>query len=74
MYFESSESSNKIIVKHLGRAIDAGEFFTSAVFTQEVLEAIDELIQPLFNYGIHETSADDFDIDSDDMDENEDDE
>lgn len=74
MYFEPSDSSNKIIVKHLGRAIDASEFFTSTVFTQEVLEAIDEVIQPLFNYGIHETSADDFDIDSDDMDENEDDE
>jgi hypothetical protein len=70
-YFEPSDSSNKIIVKHLGRAIDTNEFFTSSVFTKEVLEAIDEKVQPLFNYGIHETSIDDFDIDSDDIDENE---
>jgi RecA/RadA recombinase len=63
-YFEPSESSNKIIVKHLGRAIGAGEFFTSSVFTEDVLKSINEHITPIFNYGIEDSSADDFDIES----------
>jgi RecA/RadA recombinase len=63
-YFEPSESSNKIIVKHLGRAIGTGEFFTSSVFTEDVLKAINEHIAPLFNYGIEDSSAEDFDIES----------
>ena len=64
-YFEQSASSNKIIVKHLGRNTDNREFFTSAVFTEEVLRAIDEHVKPLFNYGIDEASVDGFDLEDD---------
>jgi hypothetical protein len=35
------------------------------VFTEDVLKAIDEHIKPIFNYGIDETSVDDFDINED---------
>jgi len=62
-YFEASESSNKIVVRHLGRTIDNAEFFTDKVFTTEVLDAIDAHIQPLFNYGIEDAGIDEFDID-----------
>jgi RecA/RadA recombinase len=64
-YFEQSASSNKIIVKHLGRATDNREFFTSKVFTEDVLRNIDAFISPLFNYGFDDTSVDDFEIDDD---------
>ena len=64
-YFEQSASSNKIIVKHLGRATDNREFFTSAVFTEDVLRNIDAFINPLFNYGFDETSVDGFDLEDD---------
>ena len=64
-YFEYSGTSNKIIVKHLGRATDNREFFTDAVFTEDVLKAIDAHIKPIFNYGIDETSVDDFDLEED---------
>lgn len=64
-YFEPSESSNKIIVKHLGRATTGAEFFSNKVFTQDVLEKIDASISGIFNYGIDESSVDDFEIDDD---------
>jgi RecA/RadA recombinase len=62
-YFEESESSNKIVVRHLGRTVDGSEFFTDAVFTPDVIDAIDARVQPLFNYGIEDAGIDEFDID-----------
>ena len=62
-YFEESESSNKIVVRHLGRTADSSEFFTDTVFTPEVIDAIDARVQPLFNYGIEDAGIDEFDID-----------
>jgi len=38
------------ICKHLDQTVPNSEFFTEKVFTQEVLEKINEKIQPLFNY------------------------
>lgn len=38
------------ICKHLNETVPNNEFFTEKVFTQEVLEKINEKIQPLFNY------------------------
>lgn len=38
------------ICKHLNETVPNSEFFTEKVFTQEVLEKINEKIQPLFNY------------------------
>jgi RecA/RadA recombinase len=62
-YFESSETSKEIIVRHLGRSVTPAEFFTEQVFTQDVLQAIDEFIHPLFNYGIEEKSVNDIGLD-----------
>lgn len=41
----------KIAVKHLAKEVSLGEFFTSDVFTQDILEKIDEtIIKPKFAY------------------------
>lgn len=49
------------ICKHLDETVTNREFFTEKVFTPEVLKAIDEHIQPLFNYN---TEIDSMDIES----------
>lgn len=49
------------ICKHLDETITNKEFFTEKVFTPDVLKAIDEHIQPLFNYN---TEVDSIDIES----------
>jgi RecA/RadA recombinase len=38
------------ICKHLDHTVPNSEFFTEKVFTQEVLEKIEEKIKPIFNY------------------------
>lgn len=38
------------ICKHLDETVSNKEFFTSKVFTEDVLKQIDEHIEPLFNY------------------------
>ena len=38
------------ICKHLDETVPNNEFFTEKVFTQEVLEKIEEKIKPIFNY------------------------
>lgn len=48
------------ICKHLDEVVPNNEFFTSKVFTHEVLQKIDEKIYAIFNYN---ASADEIDID-----------
>ena len=50
-----SAGSNNWIVKHLNKTVTSAEFFTPEVFTDEVLQKIDEHIQPIFNYGIDDS-------------------
>ena len=38
------------ICKHLDETVTNKEFFTSKVFTEEVLQQINEHIKPIFNY------------------------
>jgi len=38
------------ICKHLDEAVPNAEFFTSKVFTEEILQKIEKRIQPIFNY------------------------
>lgn len=46
------------ICKHLDEVVSNKEFFTEKVFTQEVLEQINQHIQPLFNYNSETSSLD----------------
>ena len=55
------KTARQWICKHLDETVSNADFFTSKVFTQEVLEKINEKIQLLFNYGDvedHETTED----------------
>lgn len=52
VYFSPKDTARNYIVKHLGRAIDNKEFFTSLTFTDAVLDELDEkVIKPKFAYG-----------------------
>jgi RecA/RadA recombinase len=44
------KTARKWICKHLDHTVSNSEFFTEKVFTQEILEKINEKIQPIFNY------------------------
>ena len=46
------------ICEHLDEVVSNSEFFTSKVFTREVMEKIDMHIQPLFNYNSESGSID----------------
>jgi len=46
------------ICDHLDEVVPNSEFFTSKVFTQEVLEKINNHIQPLFNYNSESATFD----------------
>ena len=39
----------------MNTTVSNAEFFTPEVFTDEVLEKIDEHIQPIFNYGMDDS-------------------
>lgn len=58
-YFMPNSNSTKMVAKHLNRYVEKKEIFTSTLFSQEVLEAIDEWIQPDFNYGTDEDIPED---------------
>lgn len=51
-------SSRNWICKHLDETVSNAEFFTEKVFTQEVLEKIEEKIKPIFNYNTEEREID----------------
>jgi RecA/RadA recombinase len=46
--YEYDERGNKFAVEHLGKTIKGSELFSPQVFTQEVLEKLDEKIRPIF--------------------------
>lgn len=49
MVFQGNESSHRWAVRHLGKTVPSTQIFTSEVFTDEVLKALDEkVIQPYF--------------------------
>ncbi len=49
MVFQGNESSPRWAVRHLGKTVPSTQIFTSEVFTDEVLKALDEkVIQPYF--------------------------
>lgn len=52
-YFFPKETARNYIIKHLGKGVSAQELFTPEVWTQEVLEQInDKCIKPKFSYGV----------------------
>ena len=52
-YFVPRETARNYIVKHLGKGVPANELFTPEVWTEEVLQLINEkCIKPKFSYGI----------------------
>lgn len=50
-HYIPDEKSKTIAVKHLNTQVKSNEFYTSKVFTNEVIDTLDEIIKPLFNYG-----------------------
>jgi hypothetical protein len=72
-YFFPQETGRGYAVKHLNEVIKPAELFTPKVFTQEVLELIDEkFIKDKFRYSeSSDDSFDDLDLDLDDETENE---
>jgi len=60
LVFYPKETGTKFVIKHLGDAIQANKLFTKEVFTQEVLEMINEkCIKPRFSYGTGEDAISD---------------
>lgn len=60
-FFEYQKTSQRFIVKHLGKSIFPRELFTKEVFTKEVLDALDEkAIKP--NFKLPELSDSDTDL------------
>lgn len=52
LIFSPRESATKFVIKHLGDTVKPNQLFTKEVFTQEVLEMINEkCIKPRFSYG-----------------------
>ncbi len=47
---EFKQGGNKYYVRHLGKSLFEKQLFSPEVFTQEVLEAMDEFIQQYFKY------------------------
>ena len=52
-------NSPKWVVKHLGKMIETKELYTHEVFTDEVIDKLDEVIKPLFQFGNDQSSIDD---------------
>lgn len=46
--YEKDDKANTFAVKHLGRTVKGSAIFSSEVFSQEVLEKLDEIIKPIF--------------------------
>ena len=58
-YFMPKETARNFIVKHLGEGIHASKLFTKEVFTNEVLQLINEkCIKPKFTYGLDDEISD----------------
>ena len=48
--YEPDPKANTFAVKHLNKTVKGSAVFSPEVFTQEVLEKLDEVIQPIFNF------------------------
>lgn len=48
MIYEPDTRGNNYAVKHLGKTVKGAGIFNSDVFTQEILEKLDEVIKPVF--------------------------
>ena len=69
--YERDDKANTFAVRHLGRTIKGSGIFCAEVFTREVLEAVDKVIGPIFNFP--KTVSDQAELDSmldDENDEN----
>ena len=54
LYFYPKETARNYIVKHLGKGVSGNELFTPEVWTNEILQMINEkCIKPKFSYGIN---------------------
>jgi len=58
-HYIPDEKSSTIAIKHLNTQVKSNEFYTPEVFTEEVLDLIDENVKPLFNYGMDEEMPED---------------
>ena len=60
VYFVAKDTARYWICKHLEKGVTSSELFTEEVFTQEVLEQINEKkVKPRFAYGIDENEVGD---------------
>ena len=48
--YEPDSKGNTFAVKHLGRTVKGAQIFNSEVFTTEILQAIDKVIGPIFQF------------------------
>jgi hypothetical protein len=48
--YEEDQKAKTFAVKHLGKTVKGSAIFSKEVFTQEVLEAIDKTIAPIFHF------------------------
>jgi RecA/RadA recombinase len=48
--YEADDKAKTFAVKHLGRTIKGSALFSAEVFTREVLEGIDKVIAPIFQF------------------------
>lgn len=59
VYFQPAATARKLCVKHLNDAVDLNQLFTPEVMTQEVLEAMEPIINEKFSYGVDELTGED---------------
>ena len=48
--YEPDSKGNTFAVKHLGRTVKGAQIFNSEVFTNEILQAVDKVIGPIFQF------------------------
>lgn len=72
-YYVPDEKGSNIAVRHLNATVTAKDFYTPEVFTDEIIDGIDEIVKKEFSYGINEDDfpADDLIEGSEDDDEEE---
>jgi RecA/RadA recombinase len=59
VYFQPAATARKLCVKHLNDTVDLNQLFTPEVMTQEVLEAMEPIINEKFSYGVDELTGED---------------
>jgi RecA/RadA recombinase len=51
MYFQPSETAQRMVVEHLGKAVKLNELFTPSVIDDSVLKKLEPIIKDHFSYG-----------------------